>query len=127
VATIRERSPGVWQVRVFTGRTDRGRPTQVAVTVRGGKRDALREAARLEGAPQRGAQGRTLADALKAWLEHNESSYTPTSLRDQVGRVRLVTDDPISATPLARLGVADIDRWLSRLRRAGLGEGAVRN
>lgn len=48
MATIRERSPGVWQVRVFTGRNETGRPTQVAVTVHGTRRDALRQAAQLE-------------------------------------------------------------------------------
>ena len=127
MATIRERSPGVWQVRVFTGRNGTGRPTQMAVTVRGGKRQALREAARLEAAPQRGAEGRTVADALVAWLERNEGSYTPASLRDQTGRVNLVRQDQIAQTPLARLGVAEVDRWLTRMRRAGLGESAIRN
>jgi len=127
VATIRERSPGVWQVRVFTGRNGTGRPTQTAVTVRGGKREALREAARLESAPQRGAAGRTVADALDGWLERNEGSYTPASLRDQTSRVRLVQQDAIARTPLARLGVAEVDRWLTRMRRAGLGNAAIRN
>ena len=42
MATIRERRPGVWEVRGFTGRDERGRPTQVSRTVHGGKRDALR-------------------------------------------------------------------------------------
>jgi integrase len=127
VATIRERSPGVWQVRVFTGRNGTGRPTQTAITVRGGKREALREAARLESAPQRSAAGRTVADALDAWLERNEGSYTPASLRDQTSRVRLVQQDPIAGTPLARLGVAEVDRWLTRMRRSGLGDSAIRN
>lgn len=127
MATIRERSPGVWQVRVFTGRNGTGRPTQVAVTVRGGKREALREAARLESAPQRGAGGRTAADALAAWLERNEGSYTPASLRDQTSRVHLVQGDQIAQMPLARLGVAEVDRWLTRMRRAGLGDSAIRN
>ena len=127
VATIRERSPGVWQVRVFTGRDGTGRPTQTSVTVRGGKREALREAARLESAPQRGAGGRTVSDALDGWLERNEGSYTPASLRDQTSRVRLVQKDAIARTPLARLGVAEVDRWLTRMRRSGLGDAAIRN
>jgi integrase len=127
VATIRERSPGVWQVRVFTGRDGTGRPTQTSITVRGGKREALREAARLESKPQRGAEGRTVSDALDGWLERNEGSYTPASLRDQTSRVRLVQKDAIARTPLARLGVAEVDRWLTRMRRSGLGDAAIRN
>jgi len=127
VATLRERRPGVWQVRVFTGRNTGGRPTQVAVTVHGTKRDALREAAKLEATPRRGAGGRTVADALRAWLEHKEGSYRPTSLRDQASRVRHIETDPIASMALARLGVADIDRWLTRMRGAGVGQAAVRN
>jgi integrase len=127
MATIRERGPGVWQVRVFTGRNDEGRPTQVAITVRGTKRDALREAAKLEATPRRSAGGRTVGDALHAWLEHNEGSYTPASRRDQQSRVRQVEKDPIVNVAIARLGVADVDRWLTRLRRAGVGDSAIHN
>ncbi len=45
MATIREKRPGVWEVRAFTGRDERGRPTQVSQTVHGTKRDAQRVAA----------------------------------------------------------------------------------
>lgn len=48
MATIREKRPGVWEVRVFTGSDARGRPTQMSRTVHGGKRDAQRLAAQLE-------------------------------------------------------------------------------
>ena len=48
MATIREKRPGVWEVRVFTGADARGRPTQMSRTVRGGKRDAQKLAAQLE-------------------------------------------------------------------------------
>jgi integrase len=127
MATLRERSPGVWQVRVFSGRDGTGRPTQVAVTVQGTKRDALREAAKLESAPHRGAAGRTVADVLQAWLEHHEGSWAAASLRDQTSRVRHIEADPIAKMAIARLGVADVDRWLTRMRKAGVGQSAVRN
>ena len=51
MATIREKRPGVWEVRVFTGTDARGRPTQLSKTVHGGKRDAQRLAAELEVGP----------------------------------------------------------------------------
>ena len=51
MATIREKQPGVWEVRVFTGTNARGRPTQLSRTVRGSKRDASRVAAELEVGP----------------------------------------------------------------------------
>jgi hypothetical protein len=52
MATIREKRPGVWEVRVFTGSDARGRPSQMSRTVRGGKRDAQRLAAQLAAADQ---------------------------------------------------------------------------
>jgi integrase len=35
--------------------------------------------------------------------------------------------DAIAKMAVARLGVADVDRWLTRMRRAGVGPSAVRN
>ena len=67
MATVRERRPGVWEIRVFTGTDRRGRPTQVSRTVYGGKRDAQRLAAELEVGPGRAASGgRTVSDVLDA-------------------------------------------------------------
>ena len=56
MATIRERQPGVWEVRAFTGRDERGRPTQVSRTVKGTKRAAQRVAASFDSRPAFPAQ-----------------------------------------------------------------------
>jgi integrase len=126
VATIRERRPGVWEVRAFTGRDERGRPTQVSRTVHGTKRDAQRIAAELTLRPSNAAR-RTVADLFDLWVEHNEATWAPASRRDQTSRAALVKTDPIAAIAVARLSVADVDRWHARLRRAGAGEGSIRN
>ena len=47
MATIRERRPDVWEVRLFTGTGPDGRPTQLSKTVHGGKREAQRVAAEM--------------------------------------------------------------------------------
>jgi hypothetical protein len=57
--------PGVWEVRVFVGNDDRGRPKQVSRTVRGSKRDAQRLAAELTVVPPSPSSGRTVADVLE--------------------------------------------------------------
>jgi hypothetical protein len=121
MATIREKLPGVWEIRVFTGRDDRGRPTQTSRTVRGGKRDAQRVAVELEGGPGRAsAAGRTVRDVLDEWVEHNSATWAPSSARDQRSRVKAIkTDDTLARMPVARLSVADVERWHARLRRAG--------
>ena len=67
MATLREKRPGVWEVRVFTGSNARGRPTQLSRTIRGGKRDALKLAAELEVGPGRASPaGRSVSDVLDA-------------------------------------------------------------
>ena len=112
MATIREKRPGVWEVRVFTGTNTKGRPTQVSRTVHGGKRDAQRVAAELTVGPgQASAGGRTVTDVLDAWVEQNLATWAASSAYDNQSRVRSIKKDPIVTTSLARLSVADIERW----------------
>ena len=128
MTTIREKKPGVWEVRVFTGRDARRRPTQISRTVRGGKRDAQRLAVQLEGGPGRAtAPGRTVADVLDAWIGHNSDTWAPSSARDQRSRVKaLKLDEALARTPVARRSVADVERWHARLRRAGKQDAGTR-
>lgn len=127
MATIRERQPGVWEIRVFTGRDESGRPTQISRTVRGGKREAQRVASSLESRPPSNAAGRTVADVVAAWSEVNSSVWSEASRRDYASRAALIEKDPIAAVAVARLGVGDVERWHARMRRAGVGEFAVRS
>ena len=119
----------MWEIRVFTGRDDRGRPTQTSRTVRGGKRDAQRVAVELEGGPGRAsAAGRTVRDVLDEWVEHNSATWAPSSARDQRSRVKAIkTDDTFARMPVARLSVADVERWHARLRRAGKQDAGIKN
>ncbi len=120
MATIRERRPGVWEVRVFSGRDASGRPVQTSRTVKGTKRDAMRLAASFDSRPATHAAGRTVADILNAWVEVNQEVWAESSRRDQEGRVAKVLADPIASVPVSRLGVADVERWHARMRRAGV-------
>ena len=127
VATIRERQPGVWEVRVFTGRDDSGRPTQISRTVRGGKREAQRVAAALESRPPSHAAGRTISDVIAAWRDVNSSVWSEATRRDYESRAALIAEDSIAEVAVARLGVGDVERWHARMRRAGVGEFAIRS
>jgi len=127
VASIRERRPGAWEVRAFTGNDDRGRPTQVSRTVHGTKKDAQRVAAQLTFRPNRNAGGRKIADLLDEWIEFNTPTWAPLTLRDQTSRATLIKADPIAQQTVASVGVADIDRWVTRLRLAKVGESSIRN
>ncbi len=127
MATIRERKPGVWEVRVFVGEDERGRPKQVSRTVRGTKRAAKQLAAELTVSAPPPSEGHTVADALDAWLETNAPTWAASTVRDQTSRASLVKADKIARTVVDRLSVADVDRWHARLRDRGVGEASIRN
>lgn len=117
----------MFEVRVFTGRDATGRPTQVSRTVRGTKRDARRVAAQLESHAPSHAAGRTVADVLSAWREVNDTIWSVASVRDYRSRARLIAEDVVGRTAIARLGVGDVERWHSRMRHCGVGESAIRS
>jgi hypothetical protein len=128
VAALREKKPGVWEVRIFTGTDARGRPTQISRTVRGGKRDAQRLAASLEVGPgSASAAGRDVADVLDAWIDQNLDTWASSSARDQQSRVRSIKQDKIAKISIAQLSISDVERWHTRLRRAGLQDAGIRN
>lgn len=126
MATLRERKPGVWEIRVFTGRDLSGRPTQVSRTIRGTKREAQRVAAAFESRPPSNAAGRTVADVLRAWRDVNQPVWAETTRRDYESRIALIEADPVAEMPVARLSVADVERWHARMRKTGVGEAAIR-
>ena len=126
MATIREKRRGVWEVRVFTGRDESGKPTQVSRTVQGTKRDAMRVAAQYDSAPVATGAGRTVAEMLDAWIELNEPSWAESTRRDQRSRAKYVSSDRIGSLGIGRISVADVERWHLRLRKAGVGEAAIR-
>lgn len=111
---------------MFTGRDRTGSPTQLSRTVRGSKREAQRVAASLEVATPSKDAGRTVAEVLEEWQEVNAGVWAPASRRDYAGRIRFIAKDPIGSVRLARLGVADVERWHARMRKAGVGETAIR-
>ena len=73
------------------------------------------------------SDGRTVADALDAWIETHTPTWAASTVRDQISRASLLKNDKIARTPLGRLTVADVDRWHTRLRAAGVGESSLRN
>ena len=127
MATIREKRPGVFEVREFVGRDAKGRPKQLSRTVHGTIKDARKLASELTVRPStpEGASS-TLGELLDLWAAANGAFWAPSSAQNYQSRMQLVQDDPISALPLARLTTFEIDRWHQRMEGQGLGEGAKR-
>lgn len=75
---------------MFVGNDERGRPKQVSRTVRGTKRDAQRAAAEMTVALPARSDGRTVADALDAWIETHTPTWAASAVRYQTSRASLV-------------------------------------
>lgn len=113
---------------MFTGSDARGRPTQMSRTVHGGKRDAQRMAVQLEASGGKAKPaGRSVGDVLDEWVKQNLDTWAPSSARDQQSRVRSIKKDQIARLPLARLTVADVERWHTRLRAVGMADPGIKN
>jgi len=83
MATICEKRPGVWEVRVFTGSDVRGYPTQMSRTMHGSKRDAQRLAAQLESSGGKAKPaGRSVSTVLDEWVKQSIDTWPPSSARD---------------------------------------------
>ena len=80
----------------------------------------------MESSPHSTAAGRTVADVLELWRETNDGR-AESSKRDNAGRASAIADDPIGRMAVARLGVSDVERWHTRMRRAGVGPTAIRS
>jgi integrase len=127
MATVRQRSPGVWEVRAFTGRDANGRPTQVSRTVRGGRRQADQVAAELTVRRPGDAGKVTMGELLDLWTTQHDSEWAPATVQNHKSRIIQVKADPIAKIRLVRLTAVDVDRWHARLSRAGVGDGSIRN
>jgi integrase len=122
MATMTQRRPGVWLARAFVD----GR--QVGRTFKGAKRDVTKAVAlweaELQGTSSLGLSS-TVSDLLRLWVEARTESWQPTTARDYASRVRMINND-IGDVRLLDLDPLRIDRYLAKMRRDGVGAGAIR-
>lgn len=129
MATVKERKPGVWEARVFVRPRDgESRGRQVTKTFKGGKRDVAPRVAdwerEVQGAAAAGV-GLTVGRLLQLWQEAKAPQWQPTTAREHKHRSAAVARD-LGAVRLTDLDPMRVDAWLARLRREGVGEGAIR-
>jgi integrase len=128
--SLRERSPGVWQVRVSLGRDPKTkRYRYVATTVHGGRRAAQREAARLVKEANDGKvplERETLAGLLERWIAHIEArGRAPKTLLEN-RRLAAVIAEELGERELRKLRGRDLDGFYDGLRKRGLSATSVR-
>lgn len=126
---MRERSPGRWELRVYTGRDEVTKaPRQVSRTFVGGKRAAKRALDELVAEVSDGrhvgtaASFGTLLDAWSATLENTRSPNTADTYRNHI-RVRI--RPALGSIKLRSLTAHDLDAFYGRLLEEGLAVGTV--
>jgi integrase len=129
---MRERQPGVWELRVRSGRDPvTGRYAQISRTFRGGKRQAEAALARLSSEVAEGRHagtGQTVAYLLDQWIEHLEAmGRTPKTVDGyrSLARSRLVP--ALGSKELRKLKPADLDAFYRALLGKGLSPTYVRH
>ncbi len=121
--SIRKRGERSWELRVYAGRNDKtGKKQYLSRTVKGSRRDAEKELARLVTRVDDGvltANTGTVGELVELWYSRGELEWSPTT----ADGYRSIIDRQIlprwGNVALRRLRTADLDAWYSELRRQG--------
>lgn len=127
---MRERSPGHWELRAFTGRDPvTGRPRQATRTFHGTEKEASKALSQLVAEVESGKFERTSATVgqlLDRWLESAGSSQRPRTLyenkRKIEGRIRPV----LGSVSLDKLGAETLDAAYRAWLAEGLSPATIR-
>jgi integrase len=135
--SIREKSKGVWELRVYLGRDDRGRVQHKSRTFRGGKREAERALTRLvadgererivdpagggrPGMPRWG-RGTTLNDAIRGWRDNGWDDLSPTTTERYEQIWRMYIADGLGRRRIASISPYEVEQFFRELKSQGVG------
>lgn len=136
--SVRERRPGVWELRVYAGRDPSGRVRHRHTTFVGSKRAAGAELARLVAEQDRSpvmvadsecrawGPATTINDAIAGWRDNGWQDLSPTTTRRYESLWKVHIAPGIGRRKIASLGPYDIERWFRSLKAGGLSEASVR-
>lgn len=136
--SVRQRRPGVWELRIFIGRDEFGRVRHRHVTVEGSKRSAERELARLvaeqDKEPERPAtRGEaawgpttTINDAIEGWRQNGWADLSPNTVRGYQGVWDRHVRTSIGKRRIATLSPYDVEQFFRQLKAGGTGKTTVR-
>jgi integrase len=122
--SMRQRSPGSWELAFDMGTDANGKRRQKFVTFRGGKREAQAELNRILADLQSGAYvepaKETVAQFLERWLrDYAKSSVTAKTLEGYENIARLHLAPVIGYHPLSKLAPVHIQEYYSRALEGG--------
>jgi integrase len=128
---LREKSPGVWEVRLEAGRDPvTGRRRQVSRTLRGSKRQAQQHLNALVADADAGRVSGTSAtfkQLTDEWLSRSGPDLSPTTLRRYRGLLDKRILPPLGSRSIHSIRANDLDRLYQALvNEIGLSSGSVR-
>jgi hypothetical protein len=132
MGTMRERSPGSWELTVSSGfDSATGRYSRVIRTVRAtSKRQAKAALRQLEvevSTGQVGSEDPTVADLLERWLAHLQGlGRSPSTLYGYRNSANRTVIPAIGTVRLSKLTAGHLDALYSSLRERGLAPATVR-
>jgi len=133
-----DRGADSWELRVYIGRDNHGRPKQRSVLFRGGKRAAERELARLitvqDSAPtpiphaetRAWGSSTTINDAIEGWRQNGWSDLSPKTVRGYEEIWDRYIRDTIGTKRIAALNAFEVERFFRQLKSDGAGRDTVR-
>ena len=131
MGTMRERSPGSWELTVSAGLDPTtGRYTRVIRTVRGTKREARAALQQLEVEVASGLVGLedpSVSELLGRWLDHVKAlGRSPSTLYNYRNCIARELVPVIGTIRLSKLTAGHLDRLYSSLRERGLAPATIR-
>lgn len=129
--SLRERSPGVWEMRAFIGRDPiTNKPRQVSKTFKGGIRQAEKELAKLVSnvdALREAKTSHTLGELLSEWLVQMERrGMSVLYIRNARNAIEKRLRPMLGHINLAKLTPEHLDRLYGTMRAEGLSDSTIR-
>jgi integrase len=129
--TMKERTPGTWQLRVYTGTDPRtGNPRQSTKTFKGGKRAAESALASFVTEVEQGrtplSSSTTVAELLDKYIEYQTPMLQPTTIRGYGVKARKIKP-VLGSLKVSKLTAQELDRAYRGWLAEGLEPATVRH
>ena len=132
--SLREKRPGVWELRIFLGRDAAGRVKHRSSVFHGKKREAARELARLAAEVHSGdgevqvewTTNTTVNDAISAWERNGWEDLSPSTVRRYRSIWRVHVRDTIGRKRIKALGPYEVEHYFRQLKKQGQSEASIR-
>lgn len=130
--TKRQKSPGVWEIRVYVGRDPiSGKKKQISRTVHGPAKvadAALRDLVESLAPGRADGLGVTFSQLLDRWLaECERMELSPTTMRNYRSQVKNVLRPRLGKVEVSRLTAKHLDDLYGAMRSAGKAPKTIRN